>query len=120
MKHLVKILRRLEVQVIIALILAIIFGSQFPQYVGYVSWMGDIFIKLLKLFLAPLLLFSIIGAIIGLGDIKKLGNLGVKTLGYYALTTTLAISVSLILMNIFQPGKGANIAMGAVQKDVGE
>lgn len=120
MKHLIPLLKRLEVQVILALIFAVLFGIHFPEYIDKVSWMGPIFISLLKVFLAPLLLFSIIGAIIGLGDIKKLGNLWIKTIGYYMLTTTLAISVSLVLMNLFQPGVGAEIILGTVQKDIGE
>lgn len=64
--------------------------------------------KLLKTFLAPLLFFSVLTAVLGLGDMKKLGNIGSRTIGYYMLTTTLAITTSLVLMNIIQPGKWVN------------
>ena len=60
--------------------------------------------KLLKTFLAPLLFFSVLSAVLGLGDMKKLGNIWARTIGYYMLTTTLAITTSLLLMNLFKPG----------------
>ncbi|QFR39560.1 dicarboxylate/amino acid:cation symporter [Candidatus Gracilibacteria bacterium 28_42_T64] len=106
-------LKRLETQVIISLILAIIAGIYLPQIVPYISWMGEIFMKMLKVFLAPLLFFSVFIAVLGLGDFKKLGNIGARTMGYYMLTTVLAISVSLILMNVFTPGVGSTLGIEA-------
>ncbi|USN59453.1 MAG: dicarboxylate/amino acid:cation symporter [Candidatus Peribacteria bacterium] len=70
--------------------------------------MGELFMTLLKMFLAPLLFFAIINAVLGLGDLKKLGTLGTRTLAYYMLTTTLAIVLGMILMNIFSPGTGVH------------
>lgn len=64
--------------------------------------------KLLKTFLAPLLFFSVLTAVLGLGDMKKLWNIWVRTIGYYMLTTTLAITTSLMLMNLFKPWKWVN------------
>jgi len=55
------------------------------------------------MFLGPLLFFSVFSAILSLGDFKKLGSIGARTMLYYMLTTTLAIGVSLILMNIVKP-----------------
>ena len=104
-----KFLRRLENQVIIALILAILTWLYLPDFVPYISWMWDTFMKLLKMFLAPLLFFSVITAILGLWDFKKLWNIWARTLIYYMLTTTLAISISLTLMNILKPWNGLQI-----------
>ncbi len=67
-----KLCKRLELQVIIALILAILAGIYAPEFTSHISWMGTLFMKLLKTFLAPLLFFSVIGAVLGLGDMKKL------------------------------------------------
>lgn len=64
--------------------------------------------KLLKTFLAPLLFFSVLTAVLGLGDMKKLWNIWARTIGYYMLTTTLAITTSLMLMNLFKPWKWVN------------
>ena len=97
---------RLEIKVIIAIVLAILTGIQFPEVLPYISWMGEIFMRLLKVFLGPLLFFSIFTAVIGLGDLTKLGKIGVRTFTYYMMTTTLAITLSLVAMNIFQPGSG--------------
>ncbi len=58
---------------------------------------GRIFISLLKLIAIPLVLFSIIGGIVGLGDPKHLGKIGLRTLGMYLLTTVFAISIGLLL-----------------------
>lgn len=103
-----KICYRLEVQVVIALTLAIIVWIYFPDMTTYIAWMGVLFMKLLKTFLAPLLFFSVLTAVLGLGDMKKLGNIWIRTIGYYMLTTTLAITTSLMLMNIFKPWVGVN------------
>lgn len=99
-----KLCKRLEIQVVIALWLAIVAGVFFPDSMQQISWIGILFMKLLKTFLAPLLFFSVLSAVLGLWDMKKLGNIWVRTMGYYMLTTTLAISTSLFLMNMFQPG----------------
>ena len=75
---------------------------------NYIQPLGDIFINILKLIAVPLVLFSIIGGVASLGDVKKLGRLGVKTLGLYLLTTFFAVTLGLVLVNIFQPGTGAS------------
>jgi len=103
-----KIIKRLEVQVIIALILAILSGIYLTEFTISIAWIWVLFMKLLKTFLAPLLFCSVLAAILGLGDMKKLWSIWSRTIGYYMLTTTLAISTSLILMNAFKPGKWVN------------
>ncbi len=75
---------------------------------NYIQPLGDIFINILKLIAVPLVLFSIIGGVASLGDIKKLGRLGAKTLGLYLLTTFFAVTLGLVLVNVFQPGTGAS------------
>ena len=74
----------------------------------YIQPLGDIFINILKLIAVPLVLFSIIGGVASLGDVKKLGRLGAKTLGLYLLTTFFAVTLGLVLVNVFQPGAGAS------------
>jgi len=74
----------------------------------YIQPLGDIFINILKLIAVPLVLFSIISGVASLGDVKKLGRLGAKTLGLYLLTTFFAVTLGLVLVNIFEPGTGAS------------
>jgi len=72
----------------------------------WVSPWGEIFIRLLKFIAIPLVLFSIIVGVSSLADMSKLGKLGGKTLGMYLITTVLAVSLGLVLVNAIAPGKG--------------
>ena len=73
--------------------------------VNWIAPFGTIFINLLKLIAVPLVLFSIISGVAGLGDPSSLGRMGAKTLGFYFVTTILAVSIGLILVNLIAPGK---------------
>ena len=101
-------------QVLIGLALGVGFAWASIQFgwnsftLNYIQPLGDIFINILKLIAVPLVLFSIIGGVASLGDVKKLGRLGAKTLGLYLLTTFFAVTLGLVLVNIFQPGTGAS------------
>lgn len=101
----------MELQVIFALILAVFTALYIPQVGWYVAWMGNLFMTGLKVFLGPLLFFSILSAVLGMWDIGRLGKIGGRTFGYYFITTTLAIITSLILLNIFQPWNGLELGI---------
>jgi Na+/H+-dicarboxylate symporter len=73
--------------------------------INWIDPFGTIFINLLKLIAVPLVLFSIIGGVANIGDPASLGRMGGKTLGIYLLTTIMAISLGLLLVNTFKPGK---------------
>jgi len=106
-------------QILIALLLSIIFGIFFPNQVRYVSWMGDIFLRALKMIIVPLILSSIISGITGIGNAENLGRLGFKTILYYISTSTLAIVTGLFLVNIIKPGVGADLNLAqAVELEV--
>ncbi len=98
-------------KIIIGLILGIVFAfissslgwSRFV--VDWIDPFGTIFINLLKLIAVPLVLFSIIKGIAGLHDTAKLGRLATKTLAFYLVTTVISVSVGLLLVNTFAPGK---------------
>ena len=98
-------------QIIIGLVLGIIWAllsSKFGWSQFTLNWIdpfGKIFINLLKLIAVPLVLFSIIGGVTGIGDPEKLGRMGFKTLGLYLLTTVTAITLGLGLVNFIKPGK---------------
>ena len=101
-------------QVIIGLLLGVLYAWLSIQLgwneftLNWIQPIGDIFINLLKLIAVPLVLFSIISGVASLGDIKKLGRIGIKTLGFYLATTMFAVIVGLTLVNIFQPGTKAS------------
>lgn len=84
-------------------VLSGVFGwSEFTS--NWIAPWGRIFISLLKLIAIPLVLFSIIGGIVGLGDPKHLGRMGLRTLMLYLLTTVFAVSLGLLIVNVVKPG----------------
>ncbi len=100
---------KLHWQILIALILAILFGLFIPNGVKYVSWMGTVFLTALKMVIVPLILSSIISGVTSMGTGSNLGRLGLKTMLYYILTSTLAILTGLLLVNIIKPGVGVDL-----------
>jgi len=101
-------------QVIIGLVLGAVYAWMSIRYgwnVFTMNWIqpfGDIFINLLKMIAVPLVLFSIISGVASLGDMKKLGRMGIKTLAIYLTTTMFAVVIGLALVNVFQPGAHAD------------
>ena len=82
-----------------------------------VAPVGDMFMRLLKMVIVPLIFFSITSGVAGIGESKSLGRLGAKTFGYYFLTSMLAILIGLTLTNIIQPGVGVDITAGGKDFD---
>lgn len=96
-------------QILIAFALAIIYGILFREHTHLVAWMGDLFLKGLKMIIIPLILSSIISGVANIGDADNLGRLGAKTFGYYITTSTIALLTGLLFVNIFKPGVGADL-----------
>jgi len=106
-------------KILIALILGIVFGIIgnviFPKSFNEIlsKWIltpvGNVFLRAIKMLVAPLVLTSLIVGTANIKDVKKLGRVGIKIFIYYILTTTLAITLSLIFANIIKPGIGINI-----------
>jgi Na+/H+-dicarboxylate symporter len=114
-------------QILVAIILGVILGlllgffNTAPRYqdtayakvaasgLDKLDFMGNMFIRLLKMIIIPLILASLVAGIVSLGDVRKLGRIGLKTFLYYAATTTLAVMVGLVLVNIIRPGVGVQI-----------
>lgn len=87
--------------------LSIVFGwNSFT--LGYILPLGQIFVNILKMIAVPLVLFSIVGGVASLGDVRKLGRLGGKTLALYLITTIGAVGTGLVLVNLFKPGSKAD------------
>ncbi|MGB5190775.1 dicarboxylate/amino acid:cation symporter [Robiginitalea sp.] len=108
-------MKKLELhwQILIGMIFGIIFGFLMtypewgPEFVqDWISPLGTIFVKLLKLIAIPLILASLVKGISDLQDISKFKNIGLRTIAIYILTTIIAISIGLVLVNIIKPGEG--------------
>ncbi|MCH8170874.1 MAG: dicarboxylate/amino acid:cation symporter [Bacteroidetes bacterium] len=100
---------KLHWQILIGLFLGILYGLFFTDYVSYVTWIGDLFLRALKMIIVPLILTSITSGVANIGDAKNLGRLGIKTFSYYIATSLFAIVTGLILVNLIQPGVGAKL-----------
>ncbi|WP_143415154.1 glutamate/aspartate:proton symporter GltP [Geobacillus sp. E263] len=99
-------------QIFIGLILGIIVGAIFygnPKVATYLQPIGDIFLRLIKMIVIPIVISSLVVGVASVGDLKKLGKLGGKTIIYFEIITTIAIVVGLLAANIFQPGTGVNM-----------
>ncbi len=112
---------QLHWQILIALILAISFGILFSDHVEYVTWMGEVFLRALRMIIVPLILSSIISGVTGIGSAKNLGRMSAKTFGYYLTTSFFAIMTGLFMVNLLKPGSGADLGLSGVVEglDVG-
>ena len=101
---------KLHWQVFIAMALGILFALILGEKSSVVTPLGTIFMRLLKMIIVPLIIFSITSGVASLGDSKTLGRMGAKTFGYYFLTSILAIITGLLLTNIIRPGVGVEFS----------
>ncbi|MBM7644966.1 proton glutamate symport protein [Scopulibacillus daqui] len=104
-------------QIFAGLVLGVIVGAVFynnPAVATYLQPIGDIFLRLIQMIVIPIVVSSIIVGVAGVGDIKKLGRLGGKTILYFEIITTFAIIIGLLAANIFHPGTGVD--MKSLQK----
>ena len=105
-------------QILIGLVLGIAIGAVLNHFSAEKAWWisnvlqpaGDIFIRLIKMIVIPIVISSLIVGIAGVGDAKKLGRIGVKTILYFEIVTTIAIVVGLLLANLFHPGAGIDMS----------
>ncbi len=103
-----KLLNNLTVRVVIGIILGIAIGFIFPEFGAKLKVLADIFIRLIKMVIAPIIFFTVVIGIGSMGDLKKLGRIGGKALLYFEVISTFALAIGLIVVNILQPGKGFN------------
>ncbi|MDM5356741.1 cation:dicarboxylate symporter family transporter [Peribacillus sp. RS7] len=99
-------------QIFIGLILGIIVGAIFygnETAQNFLQPFGDIFLRMIKMIVVPIIVSSLIVAVAGVGDLKAVGKLGAKSLSYFVVVTMIAIAVGLISANIIQPGAGVNM-----------
>ncbi len=101
MKH-----SKLTLLIFAALILGVIFGHFCPDMAVKMRVLAVIFLRMVKMIIAPLLFATLVIGLAGHGDVKKLGKIGLKTIIYFEIVTTLALIIGLTMGNIFNPGRG--------------
>ncbi|QQT47660.1 C4-dicarboxylate transporter DctA [Sphingobacterium multivorum] len=105
MKH---IFKSLYFQVIVGILVGIICGIYYPDFAVKLKPLGDAFIKLIKMVIAPLIFSSIVIGIAGMQDTKKVGKIGLTSIIYFEIMTTIALIIGLVFVNWIQPGTGMN------------
>lgn len=101
--------RRLYVQVLVGIALGVAFGHFFPSLGTDLKPLGDGFIKLIKMLLAPVIFATIVVGIARMGDLKEVGKVGAKALLYFEVLSSIALVVGLLVVNVLKPGVGMNV-----------
>jgi aerobic C4-dicarboxylate transport protein len=102
--------RNLTVQVLIAISLGILLGALAPDWGKAMKPVGDTFINLVKMVIAPIIFLTIVSGVANMEDLKKVGRVGGKALLYFEIVSTLALAIGLIVVNVTQPGSGIDIS----------
>ncbi len=111
--------RILYVQVLIAVVLGIVVGHVWPDSGRALKPLGDGFIKLIKMIVAPIVFCTVVHGIASMSDLKKLGRVGGKTLLYFEVVSTIALGIGLIVVNILKPGVGFHIDPRTLDPKIG-
>jgi len=97
-------------RILVAMVVGVVVGALWGEGAESIGWMGDLFIRLIRMIVVPLVFVTIVAGVVSMGDPSKLGSLGAKTIILYLLTTLVAITIGLILAVIFQPGAGVDLS----------
>ena len=109
--------KSLYFQVIVAIIIGILLGHFMPDTGAAMKPLGDGFIKLIKMMIAPIIFCTVVVGIAGMEDMKKVGKTGGYALLYFEIMSTIALIVGLVIVNVMQPGVGMNVDPTALAAD---
>lgn len=109
--------RTLYFQVLLAVALGILVGYAFPGLGKSLKPLGDVFVKLVKMIVAPIIFCTVVHGIASMGDMKKLGRIGGKTLFYFEVVSTFALVLGLLVVNLLKPGAGFNLDLATLNAD---
>ena len=98
----------LYLQVLAAIVVGVIVGYLWPDFGASLKPLGDGFIKLVKMLIAPIIFATVVVGLAGMGDLKKVGRVGGKALLYFEIVSTLALIIGLVVANVFMPGAGVH------------
>ncbi len=96
----------LYLQVLVAIVLGVGVGCLWPDFGASLKPLGDAFVKLVKMMIAPIIFTTVVVGLAGMGDLRKVGRVGWKSLLYFEAVSTLALIIGLVVANVFQPGTG--------------
>jgi proton glutamate symport protein len=103
----------LTTQIFIGLLAGILIGYVWPAFGVAIKPLADMFLRMIKMIIAPLLFSTLVVGIAGSGDLKSMGRIGLKAILWFELATTIALVIGLVMMNVFRPGAGVSLPMAA-------
>src|SRR5436309_3852958 len=106
--HRKPIYTHLYVQVLAAILVGIGLGFAYPNLATQMKPLGDAFIKLIRMMIAPIIFATVVAGIAKMGDMREVGRVGLKALVYFELLSTLALVIGLVVVNLVRPGAGIN------------
>ena len=110
--------KHLSVQILLAMILGVMVGHVWPERADALKPLGDLFIKLVRMLVAPIIFCTVVHGIASVGEAKKVGRVAIKSLIYFEVVTTIALILALLLVNLWAPGAGMHVDLKAVA-DIG-
>ena len=106
--------RSLYFQVLVAIVIGVLLGHFYPQTGAAMKPLGDGFIKLIKMIIAPIIFCTVVVGIAGMEDMKKVGKTGGLALLYFEVVSSVALIVGLVIVNVIQPGAGMHVDPNAL------
>lgn len=103
------IYKRLYFQVLVGIVIGAFLGHFFPEQAVMMKPLGDAFIRLIKMMVAPIIFCTIVVGIAKMGDMREVGRVGLKALVYFEIVSTLALLIGLVVVNLYKPGAGMNV-----------
>ena len=105
---------QLWVQVLVAMVVGVVVGHLYPEAGKSMQPLGDGFIKLIRMLIAPIIFCTVVHGIAKMGDMSKVGKVAIKALIYFEVMTTVALVLALVIVNVWQPGVGMNVNTSAL------
>ncbi len=106
--------KHLSIQILLGMILGIIVGHVWPQRADSFKPLGDLFIRLVRMLVAPIIFCTVVHGIASVGEAKKVGRIAIKSLIYFEVVTTIALILALLLVNVWQPGANMHVDLKTI------
>jgi len=108
-KVMIKFIKSLYIQVLVAIVIGVILGHYHPDLAAQMKPLGDGFVKLIRMIIAPVIFCTVVTGIAGMESLKSVGRTGAVALLYFEVVSTLALLIGLFVVNVLQPGVGMNV-----------
>jgi aerobic C4-dicarboxylate transport protein len=110
--------KHLSIQIMLGMLLGIFVGRVWPEHADALKPLGDLFIKLVRMLVAPIIFCTVVHGIASVGEAKKVGRVAIKSLIYFEVVTSIALVLALLLVNLWAPGAGMHVDLKALA-DIG-